>query len=156
MDRSTRVSLLQSLDQYSLGTFDEACTEFIRVPARSEHPAATVRGLTADYRADELGRVPLAAQLMGSSPELLAAAAVHLVNVKGAPRIDLNCGELTHALSWGLWGCVLSTAWTPAEPLLVWQQRIISRLHKHGPTCTHHWALLPPCPSLLQAAQPTW
>jgi tRNA-dihydrouridine synthase C len=67
--------------------------EFIRVPARSERPAATVRGLTAHYRADELAPVPLAAQLMGSSTELLAAAAKHLVESKRAPRIDLNCGE---------------------------------------------------------------
>jgi tRNA-dihydrouridine synthase C len=94
MDRSTRVSLLHSLHQHSLSAFDEACTEFIRVPAKSENPAATVRGITAEYDSDELGQVPLAAQLMGSSHELLAAAAVHLVNVKGAPRIDLNCGEL--------------------------------------------------------------
>lgn len=70
-----------------------AATEFIRVPAKSEHPSATVRGLTADYAAQELGSVPLAAQLMGSSTQLLAAAARHLVDVKGAPRIDLNCGE---------------------------------------------------------------
>lgn len=73
--------------------------EFIRVPAHSERPFATIRGITAGYSADELGSVPLAAQLMGSSKELLAAAAVHLVEVKKAPRIDLNCGELKHALS---------------------------------------------------------
>lgn len=68
-------------------------SEFIRVPARSERPAATVRGLTAAYSADELSPVPLAAQLMGSSTELLAAAARHLVDTKHAPRIDLNCGK---------------------------------------------------------------
>lgn len=154
MDKSTRVSLLDSLNNARLGTFDEACTgamqqrcalaiqqqrrtarnqtaacpiplrlvhaqhrrqgctacslshpapvaavlcpaatEFIRVPAKSERPCATVRGLTADYAVQELGSVPLAAQLMGSSTQLLAAAARHLVDVKGAPRIDLNCGE---------------------------------------------------------------
>jgi tRNA-dihydrouridine synthase C len=70
-----------------------ASAEFIRVPARSDHPLATVKGLTAEYSASELSPVPLAAQLMGSSTELLAAAAKHLVEAKGAPRIDLNCGE---------------------------------------------------------------
>jgi tRNA-dihydrouridine synthase C len=77
------------------------CTfaEFIRVPAKSNHPLATVKGLTTEYSASELAPVPLAAQLMGSSTELLAAAAQHLVEVKGAPRIDLNCGEhCTHIL----------------------------------------------------------
>ncbi len=29
---------------------------------------------------------------MGSNPELLGLAAHHLATVKGAPRVDLNCG----------------------------------------------------------------
>lgn len=69
------------------------CSEFIRVPGHSDNPRATTRGLTASYHADELGDIPLAAQLMGSNTDLLAAAAARLVAVKGAPRIDLNCGQ---------------------------------------------------------------
>eukprot|EP00775_Hariotina_reticulata_P008789 gene8789-8967_t len=74
------------------GAFDEACTEFIRVPRHSDHPLPTIKGITAAYDCLELQDVPLAAQLMGSNPELLALAAVRLVTEKGAPRIDLNCG----------------------------------------------------------------
>jgi tRNA-dihydrouridine synthase C len=66
--------------------------EFIRVPRNSDKPSATTRGICAAYDAHELGDVPLAAQLMGSNVQLLAAAAERLVHVKGAPRIDLNCG----------------------------------------------------------------
>jgi tRNA-dihydrouridine synthase C len=69
--------------------------EFIRVPRSSDHPAATTRGICSAYDACELGDVPLAAQLMGSNTQLLAAAAERLVHVKGAPRIDLNCGGCT-------------------------------------------------------------
>eukprot|EP00882_Tetradesmus_deserticola_P020964 GHRQ01022657.1.p1 GENE.GHRQ01022657.1~~GHRQ01022657.1.p1 ORF type:complete len:174 (+),score=24.23 GHRQ01022657.1:226-747(+) len=86
-DRPARIALKQAI-----GGFDEACTEFIRVPRHSDRPAATTRGICAAYDACELGEVPLAAQLMGSNLQLLAAAAERLVHVKGAPRIDLNCG----------------------------------------------------------------
>ncbi|WIA38597.1 hypothetical protein OEZ86_001907 [Tetradesmus obliquus] len=86
-DRPARIALKQAI-----GGFDEACTEFIRVPGRSDKPSATTRGICAAYDVFELGDVPLAAQLMGSNVQLLAAAAERLVHVKGAPRIDLNCG----------------------------------------------------------------
>eukprot|EP00878_Enallax_costatus_P044806 GHUV01053560.1.p1 GENE.GHUV01053560.1~~GHUV01053560.1.p1 ORF type:complete len:417 (+),score=114.48 GHUV01053560.1:509-1759(+) len=86
-DRPARIALKETV-----GGFDEACTEFIRVPGHSDNPRATTRGITASYDANELGEVPLAAQLMGSNIDLLAAAAERLVTVKGAPRIDLNCG----------------------------------------------------------------
>lgn len=87
MDRPARLAL-----NFAVGGFDEACTEFMRVPPHSEHTAACVRGVTARYNAAELGDIPLGAQLMGSNAELLAAAAARLVHVKGAPRVDLNCG----------------------------------------------------------------
>jgi hypothetical protein len=114
------------------GGFDEACTEFIRVPNAASHPRKMVRGVTArwggpalarprgpergarpsclcsatqrppplpppllcrcSYDPQELGPVPLAAQVMGSNRELLAATAARLVHVLGAPRLDLNCG----------------------------------------------------------------
>jgi tRNA-dihydrouridine synthase C len=65
--------------------------EFMRVPDKANKPSAVVRGVCAPYNAAELP-VPLGAQIMGSNPELLALAARYLVEVKGAPRVDLNCG----------------------------------------------------------------
>lgn len=70
----------------SVGGFDEAVTEFLRVPAN-----AHVKSLARRYNADELSPIPLAAQLMGSNPDLMAEMAVEIES-KGAPRIDLNCG----------------------------------------------------------------
>lgn len=91
------------------------------MPAKSSHPAASVRGLTAEYQAHELGAVPLAAQIMGSSKDLLVAAAAHLVEVKGAPRIDLNCGE---------GGC--NTGYQAKDPALRWQRLLAaSVMHPH-------------------------
>ncbi|KAL6746821.1 dihydrouridine synthase-domain-containing protein [Haematococcus lacustris] len=77
-----------------LGGFDEACMEFIRIPSTCLRPAAAVRGVCAGYDAWELAAagLPLAAQVMGSSPPLLALAAQHLALDKAAPRVDLNCG----------------------------------------------------------------
>jgi tRNA-dihydrouridine synthase C len=74
--------------------FDEACTEFIRVPSKATHAAAVVRGVTAGYDACELAPWggALGAQIMGSDEALMAAAARRLVFELGAPRIDLNCG----------------------------------------------------------------
>ncbi len=118
------------------GGFDEATTEFIRVPNAASHPRKMVRGVTArwvglmaggradallllvprpvhgtpipaappqplpppplpcprSYDCNELGAVPLAAQVMGANKELLAATASRLVHALGAPRLDLNCG----------------------------------------------------------------
>lgn len=86
------------------GGFDEACTEFIRVPGASDSADAAIRGITSCYDPCELAsssssnsgssagtHVPLAAQLMGSNTVLLAAAAARLARM-GAPRIDLNAG----------------------------------------------------------------
>ena len=70
----------------TIAGFDEAVTEFLRVPAN-----AHVVSLARRYQADELGHIPLAAQLMGSDSQLMADMAQE-VEKKGAPRIDLNCG----------------------------------------------------------------
>ncbi|NNM43579.1 MAG: tRNA-dihydrouridine synthase family protein [Chlamydiae bacterium] len=70
----------------SLGGFDEAVTEFIRVPQN-----AHVKSLASVYESTETAPIPLAAQLMGSNPELMAAMAEEIER-RGAPRIDINCG----------------------------------------------------------------
>lgn len=70
----------------TLGGFDEACTEFMRVPLN-----AHVASLAKRYVANETFPIPQAAQLMGSDPELMAAMAQEVVK-RGAPRVDLNCG----------------------------------------------------------------
>jgi nifR3 family TIM-barrel protein len=69
-----------------IGGFDEAVRDFLRVPKQAHIPS-----LVADYLPDEIAPIPLAAQLMGSDPELMGAAAQELER-KGAPRIDVNCG----------------------------------------------------------------
>lgn len=70
----------------SIGGFDEAVKDFLRVPAN-----AHVKSLSKAYTADELSPIPLAAQIMGSDTDLMAAMAQELV-LRGAPRIDVNCG----------------------------------------------------------------
>jgi len=70
----------------SIGGFDEAVRDFLRVPTN-----AHVKSLSKVYMADELSPIPLAAQIMGSDPELMAAMAQELV-LRGAQRIDVNCG----------------------------------------------------------------
>lgn len=70
----------------SIGGFDEAVTDFIRVPAN-----AHIESLARNYLASETSPIPLAAQLMGSDPHLMALIAEEIER-KGAPRIDLNCG----------------------------------------------------------------
>jgi len=70
----------------SIGGFDEAVTDFIRVPLN-----AHVKSLARDYQFHETAPIPLAAQIMGSEPELMAEMAQELERL-GAPRIDLNCG----------------------------------------------------------------
>lgn len=70
----------------TIGGFDEAVTEFIRVPIN-----AHVESLARVYQSDELGSIPLAAQVMGSSDTLIAQMGQELEK-RGAPRIDLNCG----------------------------------------------------------------
>lgn len=70
----------------SVGGFDEAVTEFMRVPSN-----AHVKSLARDYQFYETLPIPLAAQLMGSDPGLMADMA-HEIEKLNAPRIDLNCG----------------------------------------------------------------
>ncbi len=70
----------------TIGGFDEACTEFLRVPSN-----AHVRSLAKKYSPDDTAPIPQAAQIMGSDPDLMAAMTIELVS-RGAPRVDLNCG----------------------------------------------------------------
>ena len=70
----------------SIGGFDEAVRDFLRVP-RNAH----VKSLAKAYNAHELAPIPLAAQLMGSDPHLMAEMAQE-IQIRGAPRIDVNCG----------------------------------------------------------------
>jgi tRNA-dihydrouridine synthase C len=70
----------------SIGGFDEAVTDFLRVPSN-----AHVESLARRYDAQETYPLPLAVQLMGSDPDLMAAMAEQMQKRK-APRIDLNCG----------------------------------------------------------------
>ncbi len=69
-----------------LGGFDEACSEFIRVPKN-----AHVASLARVYNSIETAPIPIAAQIMGEDLDHVAAMTIELVN-RGAPRIDLNCG----------------------------------------------------------------
>jgi nifR3 family TIM-barrel protein len=70
----------------SIGGFNEAVTEFIRVPIN-----AHVKSLAKVYEPNEIYPIPLAAQLMGSDPLLIAEMAKEIER-RGAHRIDLNCG----------------------------------------------------------------
>jgi nifR3 family TIM-barrel protein len=70
----------------AIGGFDEAVRDFLRVP-KNPH----VQSIAAQYDAEEIAPIPLAAQLMGSDPELMAATAIE-IEKRGAPRIDVNCG----------------------------------------------------------------
>lgn len=70
----------------SIGGFDEAVRDFLRVPRH-----AHIKSLAREYLANELAPIPLAAQIMGSDPELMGEMAKELED-KGASRIDLNCG----------------------------------------------------------------
>jgi len=70
----------------SVGGLDEAVQDFIRVPIKAHIPS-----LSKAYRADEISPIPLAAQIMGSDTHLMAEMAVALA-LRGAPRIDINCG----------------------------------------------------------------
>jgi tRNA-dihydrouridine synthase C len=79
-DRSFRKAMA------SIGGFDEAVRDFLRVPRQ-----AHIESLAREYKADEIAPIPLAAQLMGSELDLMAAMAREMER-KGAPRIDLNCG----------------------------------------------------------------
>lgn len=77
----------------SIGGFDEAVRDFLRVPTN-----AHIKSLAKAYVANELGPIPLAAQIMGSDPHLMAGMAQELAR-KGAPRIDVNCGCPSHTVT---------------------------------------------------------
>jgi nifR3 family TIM-barrel protein len=79
-DRCFRIAMA------SIGGFDEAVRDFLRVPKE-----AHIQSLAKVYQADELAPIPLAAQLMGSDIEHMAAMAQEMEK-RGAPRIDVNCG----------------------------------------------------------------
>lgn len=70
----------------SIGGFDEAVTDFIRVPSNAHIPS-----LAKKYEVKETDPIPLAAQIMGADPILMAEMAIELQN-RGAPRVDVNCG----------------------------------------------------------------
>jgi len=70
----------------SVGGFDEAVADFLRVPAN-----AHVKSLARRYLFDEMKPIPLAVQIMGSIPILMAKMARELEK-RRAHRIDLNCG----------------------------------------------------------------
>ncbi len=70
----------------SIGGFDEGVRDFLRVPAKPHIPS-----LAARYQANEIAPIPLAAQLMGSDPVHMAEMAREM-ELRGALRIDLNCG----------------------------------------------------------------
>jgi nifR3 family TIM-barrel protein len=79
-DRSFRKAMA------SVGGFDEAVRDFLRVPRQ-----AHIESLAREYTPNEIAPIPLAAQLMGSELDLMAAMAREMEK-KGAHRIDLNCG----------------------------------------------------------------
>jgi len=79
-DRSFRKAMA------SVGGFDEAVRDFLRVPKN-----AHVKSLASEYHANELAPIPLAAQIMGSDPELMGDMAVE-IEKRGALHIDVNCG----------------------------------------------------------------
>lgn len=82
-DRQFRIA------QSAVGGADEAVHEFIRVTNATR---ASIRGVLRRYDASELHPTPLAAQIMGSDPKVLAAATTYLMQESGALRVDLNCG----------------------------------------------------------------
>lgn len=76
----------------TVGGFDEAVHEFIRLPHGStERDVAGI--LRRRYNPAELAHagIPLAAQIMSGEPGPAGAASAILA-ARGAPRVDLNCG----------------------------------------------------------------
>lgn len=74
----------------TIGGMDEAVHEFIRIcsPLRQ-----AVRGCIRNrYDANEMGDIPIAAQIMGGDPVAMGVAAHELATEFGAMRVDLNCG----------------------------------------------------------------
>jgi nifR3 family TIM-barrel protein len=79
-DRSFRVAMA------SIGGFDEAVTDFLRVPANAHVPSLGCR-----FDPHETLPIPIAVQVMGSDLSLMAEMASYLEG-RGAHRIDINCG----------------------------------------------------------------
>ncbi|MBB63855.1 MAG: tRNA-dihydrouridine synthase [Waddliaceae bacterium] len=69
-----------------VGGFDEATTEFLRVPKNAHIPS-----LSKKYQSDELSPIPLCCQIMGDNPDLIAEMTKAVID-RGAPRVELNCG----------------------------------------------------------------
>ena len=66
-DRSFRKAMA------SIGGYNEGVTEFLRVPLN-----AHVKSLARDYNPEETSPIPLAVQIMGSEPEMMALMAQEL------------------------------------------------------------------------------
>ena len=69
-----------------IGGFDEACTEFIRVPRN-----ACIPSLLKRYNPHDTAPIPQAVQVMGENPSLMAEMTLALEK-RGGHRVDLNCG----------------------------------------------------------------
>lgn len=70
----------------SIGGFDEAVRDFLRVPKN-----AHVKSLATRFDPNEIAPIKLACQIMGSDLELMAEMAKEIERL-GACRIDINCG----------------------------------------------------------------
>lgn len=66
--------------------FDEACSEFIRLPINGHIPS-----LIRSYDCDEIFPIPFAAQIM-CAQTFQAGEMAHALECKGASRVELNCG----------------------------------------------------------------
>ncbi len=64
----------------SIGGFDEAVRDFLRVPRQ-----AHIESLAREYTPHEIAPIPLAAQLMGSELDLMAAMAREMEKKGSSP-----------------------------------------------------------------------
>ncbi|MDN3505541.1 MAG: tRNA-dihydrouridine synthase family protein [Rhabdochlamydiaceae bacterium] len=69
-----------------IGGFDEACTEFLRVPKNPHIPS-----LASKFNPLDTYPIPQAAQIMGSDSHDMQEMTRELIRL-GAHRVDLNCG----------------------------------------------------------------
>ena len=86
-DRPWRIAYAECI-----GGFDEACTEFIRMPAGGH-----AKSLARAFDPGDTTPLPQAAQIMADDPQAAAAMAQELER-RGAWRIDLNCGCPSHTV----------------------------------------------------------
>jgi tRNA-dihydrouridine synthase C len=70
----------------AIGGFDEAVREYLSVCA-----ATRAKKLATHYDPNEIAPLPLAAQIMGLAPDIMADVA-RALEARGAPRVDLNAG----------------------------------------------------------------